>query len=44
MESREIIIKISNSTNRAELDGSFIPGILLKKPPDLFIKKCLRVI
>jgi len=44
VEDREIIYKISESTNKAGLDGSLILNILLKRPLDLSVKKYLRVI
>jgi len=44
IEDREIIYKISESTNKAGLNGSLILNILLKRLPDLSIKKYLRVI
>ena len=44
VKNREIASKILNPTNRAKLDRSLILNILLKMPPDLPIKKYLRVI
>jgi len=44
VKDREIAYKISKSTNKIGLDGSFILNILLKRPLDLSIKEYLKVI
>ena len=48
VKSREIASKIANRilnpTNKARLNRFFILDILFKMPPDLPVKKCLRVI
>jgi len=44
IKDREIVYKISESTNKAGLDGSLILNILFKRLPGLFVKEYLKVI
>jgi len=44
IENREIVYKISKSINKAGLDRSLIPNILLKRPPGLSVKEYLKII